>query len=160
LRRSDHVRQTANHSGRRFGHSPPGESTGAGRNSRILANILISHTHWDHIQGFPFFTPIFGRHNRFVLVGRKHVDQQLEEILAGQFIEPYLPFSYKSLPADLIVKEVGETKPLIVGDATRVTVANMNHPGGCLGFRIENNGSSLPIAAMSPIMTIISIPMY
>ncbi len=108
---------------------------------RILANIFISHTHWDHIQGFPFFAPAFGRNNRFVLVGQKRVDQRLEEILAGQFIEPYLPFSYKTLPADLIVKEVADGETLVVGDKTTVEVAELRHPGGCLGFRIENEGA-------------------
>ncbi len=108
---------------------------------RIIGNILISHTHWDHIQGFPFFTPVFGRSNRFVLVGQKRVGQRLEQILAGQFIAPYLPYRYNSLPADLLVKEVGEDETLIIGDNTVVKVANLNHPGGCLGFRIENNGA-------------------
>jgi phosphoribosyl 1,2-cyclic phosphodiesterase len=107
---------------------------------RVVGSILISHTHWDHIQGFPFFGPVFGRNNRFVLVGKKRVGKQLEETLAGQFIEPYLPFTYKSLPADLIVKEVQDGETIIIGDDTRVTVADLNHPGGCLGFRIENNG--------------------
>lgn len=105
---------------------------------RITGNILISHTHWDHIQGFPFFAPIMGRNNRFVLVGQKRVDKQLEEILAGQFIEPYLPFAYRTLPADLIVKEVGDGETIIIGETTTVRVAQLNHPGGCLGFRIEN----------------------
>lgn len=107
---------------------------------RITGSILISHTHWDHIQGFPFFAPVFGRTNRFVVVGKKRVGKQLEETMAGQFIEPYLPFSYNSLPADLIVKEVKDGETLIIGDDTRVTVADLNHPGGCLGFRIESNG--------------------
>ena len=107
---------------------------------RILGNILISHTHWDHIQGFPFFAPIWGRTNRFILLGRKRVGQQLEEIVSGQFMEPYLPFAYKSLPADLIVKEVSDGEKIIIGDRTSVQVANINHPGGCLGFRIENEG--------------------
>lgn len=107
---------------------------------RIVGSILISHTHWDHIQGFPFFAPVFGRNNRFVLVGQKRVGQRLEEVLAGQFIEPYLPYAYKSLPADLIVKEVSPGETLVIGDSTTVTVANINHPGNCLGFRIENNG--------------------
>lgn len=110
-------------------------------NGRIIGNILISHTHWDHIQGFPFFTPVWGRTNRFVLIGQKRIGQRLEGILAGQFIEPYLPFPYKALPADLLVKEVVDGESFIIGDHTRVTVANMNHPGGCLGFRIESAGS-------------------
>ncbi|MCA9921529.1 MAG: MBL fold metallo-hydrolase [Anaerolineales bacterium] len=107
---------------------------------RIVGNILISHTHWDHIQGFPFFGPVFGRTNRFVLVGQKRVGKRLEEILAGQIIEPYLPFSYQALPADLIVKEVKDGETIIIGDSTRVKVADLNHPGGCLGFRIESDG--------------------
>ncbi len=107
---------------------------------RIIGSILISHTHWDHIQGFPFFAPVWGRTNRFILVGRKRVGQRLEEIVAGQFLEPYLPFAYKSLPADLIVKEVSDGESLIIGENTRVEVGLMKHPGGCLGFRIEDNG--------------------
>ena len=107
---------------------------------RIIGNILISHTHWDHIQGFPFFAPVWGRNNRFVLVGQKRVNQRLEEILAGQFIEPYLPYTYQTLPADLLVKEVDDGETFIIGDNTLVEVAELNHPGGCLGFRIENSG--------------------
>lgn len=107
---------------------------------RIIGSILISHTHWDHIQGFPFFAPVWGRSNRFVLVGRKRVGQRLEEIIGGQFLEPYLPFAYKSLPADLLVKEVSDGESIIIGENTRVEVALMNHPGGCLGFRIEDAG--------------------
>ncbi len=107
---------------------------------RIKANILISHTHWDHIQGFPFFSPVWGRQNRFVVVGQKRVGKQLEEILANQFVEPYLPFQYKTLPADLIVKEVDDNEAIFIGDDTSVTFAELNHPGGSLGFRIENKG--------------------
>lgn len=107
---------------------------------RIVGSILISHTHWDHIQGLPFFAPVLKRNNRFILVGQKRVDKRLEEILAGQFIEPYLPFSYKTLPADLIVKEVSDGETLVIGENTSVQVAELEHPGGCLGFRIESDG--------------------
>ena len=107
---------------------------------RIIGNILISHTHWDHIQGFPFFAPVWGRTNRFILFGRKRVGQRLEEIVAGQFLEPYLPFAYKSVPADLIVTEVSDGEKLVIGENTRVEISLMAHPGGCLGFRIEDNG--------------------
>ena len=108
---------------------------------RIHGSILISHTHWDHIQGFPFFTPVFGRSNRFVLIGQKRVGRRLEEILAGQFIESYLPYLYKTLPADLLVKEVSSGEQFIIGDATVITAASISHPGGNLGYRIEHNGA-------------------
>lgn len=120
-----------------------GKMLQAENNGRIVGNILISHTHWDHIQGFPFFGPVFGRSNRFVLIGRKQVGKRLEETLAGQFLDPYLPFAYNALPADLIVKEIQDGETLIIGDRTKVHVANINHPGGCLGFRIESEGHVL-----------------
>ena len=113
------------------------------RPGRIVGTLLISHTHWDHIQGFPYFGPAFERNNRFVVVGQKRVGQRLEEILARQIIEPYLPFDYKTLPADFHVKEVADGESFVIGDETKVRVANLNHPGGCLGFRIENQGTVL-----------------
>ena len=110
--------------------------------SRIVGTILVSHTHWDHIQGFPFFSPLIGpqsRQNRFVIVGQKRVGRQLEKVLAGQIIEPYLPFAFKELAADIHVKEVSGGESVVIGDDTMIRVAELRHPGGCLGFRIENN---------------------
>jgi phosphoribosyl 1,2-cyclic phosphodiesterase len=109
---------------------------------RIVGTILVSHTHWDHIQGFPFFEPLIGPHsrqNRFVIVGQKRVGRQLENVLAGQIIEPYLPFAFKELAADIHVKEVSGGENVVIGDDTIIRVAELRHPGGCLGFRIENN---------------------
>jgi ribonuclease BN (tRNA processing enzyme) len=110
---------------------------------RIVGTVLVSHTHWDHIQGFPFFEPLIGPHsrqNRFVIVGQKRVGRQLENVLAGQIIEPYLPFAFKELAADIHVKEVNGGENFVVGDDTIIRVAELRHPGGCLGFRIENDG--------------------
>ncbi|HSH00992.1 MAG TPA: MBL fold metallo-hydrolase [Anaerolineae bacterium] len=114
--------------------------------NRILATILISHTHWDHIQGFPFFAPVIGennRNNRFVIIGQGHVDRDLQKVLAGQIREPYLPFSFDELTADLHIKHCHDNETMIIGDATTVHTATLDHPGGVLGFRIENNGASL-----------------
>lgn len=110
---------------------------------RIVGTLLISHTHWDHIQGFPFFMPVFMRHSRFVVIGQKRIGQQLENVLAGQVVEPYLPFGYQDLKADLIVKEIQDGEQIVIGHATVVTAANLNHPGGCLGFRLENGNAVL-----------------
>lgn len=111
--------------------------------NRIVGTLLISHTHWDHIQGFPYFGPAFARNNRFVIVGQKRVGQRLEEVLARQIVEPYLPFDFTTLSADFHVKEVSDQETMVIGDETVVRVAELNHPGGCLGYRLENNGAVL-----------------
>ncbi len=109
---------------------------------QIKGTILISHTHWDHIQGFPFFKPIVGprgRHNRFTIVGQKRVGNQLENILAGQIIEPYLPFAFQELTAEIEFHEVVHGDSIQLSPRTNIRVAEIRHPGGCLGYRIEND---------------------
>lgn len=111
--------------------------------TRLVGTLLISHTHWDHIQGFPFFLPAFVRHNRFIVVGQKRVGQELEEILRGQVMEPYLPFGYNELKSDLVIKELTEGEIMVIGDDTIIQARSLQHPGDCLGFRIENKGAVL-----------------
>jgi phosphoribosyl 1,2-cyclic phosphodiesterase len=105
---------------------------------RITGTVFISHTHWDHIQGFPFFFPAFNRQNRFVIIGRKQLGLQLESVLQGQVVSPYLPFTYRDLQADLLVKQIGDGEQIVVGDDSVVEARALDHPGGCLGFRVRN----------------------
>lgn len=107
---------------------------------RVNSYLLLSHTHWDHIQGLPFFEPLSSRGNQFTVIGHKRNHKRLEEVLSGQFLEPYLPFAYRSLAADMPVKEVAPGEMFTLGENIRITTASLQHPGGCLGFRIEDNG--------------------
>lgn len=107
---------------------------------KMTGSILLSHTHWDHIQGLPFFKPLESRRNRFVVVGQRRINKRLEEILARQFLEPYLPFAYQSLRANLLVEELESGESITIGSNTTIKVTDLNHPGGCLGFRVEDNG--------------------
>jgi phosphoribosyl 1,2-cyclic phosphodiesterase len=108
--------------------------------NRLVGTMLISHTHWDHIQGFPFFVPAFVRNNRFIIIGQKRIGQHLENVLRGQVVEPYLPFEFNEFKADIVVKEIGDGESMIVGDDSVVEARSLSHPGGSLGFRIENKG--------------------
>lgn len=110
---------------------------------RITGTLLFSHTHWDHIQGFPFFYPAFVRRNRFVVIGEKKIGRKLEAVLADQVVQPYLPFGYRELEADLIVKEINNGELMVIGDDTIVKARALDHPGGCLGYRIENRNTVL-----------------
>ena len=107
----------------------------------ISGTILISHTHWDHIQGFPFFAPLVGpksNKNQFVVCGQKRVGQQLESVLAGQIVEPYLPFAFRELSAEINVHEMLDGETIALSEKTAIGVGELRHPGGCLGFRIED----------------------
>jgi phosphoribosyl 1,2-cyclic phosphodiesterase len=108
---------------------------------RFAGYILLSHTHWDHIQGLPFFYPLLVRGNQFTIVGRKRPHRRLEDILSGQFLEPYLPFAYRSLAANMVIREVESGETIQIGRNISITMASLNHPGGCLGFRIVDNGT-------------------
>lgn len=128
------------------GIRPLGKALREEYQSGIEGTIFISHTHWDHIQGFPFFAPLMnvnGQKNRFVVVGQKRVGQELEKVLAGQIIEPYLPFEFRQLTAEIDVREIDDGECFQVGERTRVQASELRHPGGCLGYRIESGNSTL-----------------
>ncbi len=103
---------------------------------RLIAVLLFSHTHWDHIQGLPFFTPATMQQNRLVVLGERRMDRRLEQILAGQMVDAYLPFTLDDLRADLLIKEVHDGEKLVVGNLTSVLPRRLHHPGGVFGYRI------------------------
>jgi phosphoribosyl 1,2-cyclic phosphodiesterase len=109
-------------------------------NERLLAVLLFSHTHWDHIQGLPFFSPARLRHNRMVIMGERRLGKRLERVLAGQMSDVYLPFTLEDLHADLLIKEVHDGEQIVVGDRTTVLPGRIPHPGGAFGYRITSQG--------------------
>jgi phosphoribosyl 1,2-cyclic phosphodiesterase len=117
------------------------------RQERLVAVLLFSHTHWDHIQGLPFFRPARSSANRLVILGPRRLGKTLEQILAGQMIDAYLPFTFDDLGADLIIKEVHNGEPLVVGNHTTVVPRRLSHPGGAFGYRIGCQGKSVAYAS-------------
>jgi phosphoribosyl 1,2-cyclic phosphodiesterase len=106
-------------------------------NERLVAVLLFSHTHWDHIQGLPFFSPARLRHNRVVIMGGRRLGRRLEQVLAGQMTDVYLPFTLEDLHADLLIKEVHDGEQIVAGDRTTVLPRRVPHPGGAFGYRIS-----------------------
>lgn len=107
----------------------------------IGAYVLLSHTHWDHIQGFPFFLPIFDKKNRFHIYGKSRYAKSLEEIMSGQMEHKYFPVSLNEIGARMEFTKV-EDGTFTIGTA-RVTAAEHTHPGGAYGYRIEADGAVL-----------------
>lgn len=107
----------------------------------IDLTILLSHTHWDHIQGFPFFAPVFEAGNRIMVCGPKGANTSLPEVLAGQMEYTYFPVDLGSLGAKIEYRDLSEGTHDV--DGVRIAVQYLNHPAIALGYRIEADGMSL-----------------
>jgi phosphoribosyl 1,2-cyclic phosphodiesterase/CheY-like chemotaxis protein len=106
----------------------------------LRATILLSHTHWDHIQGFPFFAPLFVPGNEFIICAPEGVGSgsSLANVLAGQMEFTYFPVKLDQLPAKIAFRELPEGRHNINGIGVKTQY--LNHPATCLGYRIETDG--------------------
>lgn len=118
----------------------------SGKCCTIDAHIFVSHLHWDHIQGFSFFAPAFIRGNRVDVYGPRHLDQTVHTTLNNQLAEPNWPIGLKDMEAEIEFHDLEPGDELSINDLT-VKVGELNHPGGGLGYRVENLGKSLIYAS-------------
>ena len=107
----------------------------------LTATILLSHTHWDHIQGFPFFAPLFVPGNRIVVCGPEGSGGSLRQVLSGQMEFTYFPVEIDQLPATITFQELAEGVHEF--DGVRVLAQYLHHPAMTLGYRIEADGAAL-----------------
>ncbi|WP_394841205.1 MBL fold metallo-hydrolase [Pendulispora brunnea] len=109
------------------------------------ATLLLSHVHWDHIQGLPFFGPAYAPDMKLRIVGGKNGKMGLRETLARQMTDPVFPVRHDELRASISIEEVQAGDSFRVNDAT-VRAAKGNHPNGVLAYRIECGGRSVVYA--------------
>ena len=107
-------------------------------------HLLIGHTHWDHIQGFPFFAPVFIPGNEWHIYGPRGVGSSLREALAGQMQSSYFPVKLNELGATLHYHDLVEGT-LEIGDI-HVTTQYLNHPALTLGYRLQADGVTVVYA--------------
>jgi phosphoribosyl 1,2-cyclic phosphodiesterase len=121
---------------------------GAFGQGRGEANILLSHAHWDHIQGFPFFVPLYHQGNRFHIFGGAQSSAMLEGILEGQMAPQYFPVqTLKNMGAGIDIAAIDEGKPFQVAGCTVRARTNPHGRAGALAFRIEDGGQSVVYAS-------------
>jgi len=112
----------------------------------IDTDIFITHTHWDHIMGFPMFTPIFIPTSRLRIRGPvSYENETLEQIIGAQLTYRYWPIRINELSAKIEYDQIRETT-LDLGDGLWVKTKYLNHPILCLGYRFEYKGKSIVTA--------------
>ncbi len=109
------------------------------RDGRGKASILISHTHWDHVQGLPFFSPLYREGNQVEIYARQR-DLHLQAVFSAQHRAPYFPVPLSAMHADMHFHEVIEGAKFEIGDA-KVSCTRLNHPWVAIAYRVEVDGA-------------------
>ena len=127
------------------GIRPLGEQllTGAYIKGPVNADIFITHTHWDHIMGFPMFTPLFIKETKLRIWGPVSSEEDtLESIIGTQLSYRYWPVRQSELAAKIEYDQIKETT-LDLGDGLKISTKYLNHPILCLGYCFEYQGKTI-----------------
>lgn len=117
-----------------------GVALGRNHDGPLTVHLFLSHPHWDHIQGFPFFGPAYQSSTTIYVYGPKGDDKHYQ-LLSGQMSNAYFPVRFSDLGAK-IVPRAFKGESIEAGDA-KVQLFGQQHPGGSLGFRVEYGKKSV-----------------
>ena len=107
----------------------------------IKTDIFLSHTHWDHIMGYPFFTPIYIPGSKIRVHGPvTFEDDPLEDVVGGQMKYRYFPVNLGELASDIEYVRLKEDPMIDMGEGLKLTTKLLNHPIAALGYRFEYDG--------------------
>ena len=107
----------------------------------IKLSLLITHAHWDHIQGFPFFKPAYDSNNEIRIFGFDGAGASFRDILAEPMKAPFFPITMRELSAKMDINKLSDMT-FSLGNV-KVHAALVNHPGVCAGYRIFTSAGSV-----------------
>lgn len=119
---------------------------GAAADGPVDAHIFVSHYHYDHLQGLPFFGPIFDPRSRFIIRGPTRNGRSVRDVLSGQMQQPFFPVT-----AEMVFRAQLEYQGFEAGDrlelgGAKISAVETNHPGGNLAYRVDYKGKSFVYA--------------
>ncbi|MSP66559.1 MAG: response regulator [Alphaproteobacteria bacterium] len=113
----------------------------AKRKRRIDGKIFISHPYWDHINAFPFFTPLYMQGNQFEILGASHGKLSMRDLISSQMEGVYFPITIREFGAYVTFRDLKEGTYEI--DGVTVKTMLLSHPGYCLGYHVEYGGRAV-----------------
>jgi phosphoribosyl 1,2-cyclic phosphodiesterase len=106
--------------------------------------LMLTHSHWDHINGFPFFGPAFMPNNQFTIyAGHLSKAGGIENVLASQMASPTFPVPLEALQANLRFEDFVAGDSWTMGGGVQIKTRPLNHPNGATGYRVEYGGKAL-----------------
>jgi phosphoribosyl 1,2-cyclic phosphodiesterase len=108
-----------------------------------VLHLFFTHFHWDHLQGLPFFAPLFHKDTRLIFHSIRQ-PEELRSILARQMTTPFFPVDFNTVPSTLEFRQI-TTEPIEIGDLS-VLAFPLHHPQGSHGYRIANQNKSIVFA--------------
>ena len=115
------------------------------RGDPLSLHLFLSHTHWDHIQGLPFFQPAYNKETRLTIYGSPNKERFLASILKGQMDYDYFPVSLSDFAADISIWEIS-SEVIDLGPITVDWQEQVHHPGGSVRYRLHVNGKKIVYA--------------
>lgn len=115
---------------------------GASLTTPLSLRMIFSHLHWDHIQGFPFFLPLYDKGSTISMYSGHKAEGSLVTVLEGQMQEPNFPVNLRGLPATLEFKEIHPGQEVLDFGPLKVHTIPLHHPNGAMGMRFEYGGRS------------------
>ncbi|MDA0306851.1 MAG: MBL fold metallo-hydrolase [Proteobacteria bacterium] len=110
---------------------------------QCVSHMLFTHTHWDHINGFPFFVPAYNPDNAFtILAGHLKHQGGIKDVLSTQMHNPVFPVPLDAMQADMDFQDFEAGENLDLFDDVKIRTAPLNHPNGATGYRIEHAGKA------------------
>ena len=109
------------------------------------STILLSHLHWDHVCGLPFFTPIYVPGHRVEIASGPNGVMPTQDAIRSLFKAPFFPVDFADVANQVSVRELPGNDRFTIGDIT-ITLAKLNHPDPVYGFRLEHDGHSIVYA--------------